>query len=165
MTRLMVMSDSHGDLTTLRNLVEKAWKLYPGSIDAYIHLGDGASQFSDIQLLFASRDPRARFYSLRGNCDWSSDVNEEAVIMLGGKRIFACHGHRYRVKGGLTLLSYVAQERGCDMALYGHTHIYDMDTLGGVVMINPGAACEGSLCIVEWDEKGEIQLHRIRDSY
>ena len=53
-------------------------------------------------------------------------LRDEAVFPLCGHRFFCCHGHRYHVNYGIQTLSCAAYEKGCDIALYGHTHIpYD----------------------------------------
>ena len=77
-------------------------------------------------------------FVLSGNCE---PVLEKAEFVLEqeGVRIFCSHGHRYGVKGDLTRLALRAKERGCTVALYGHTHRADIREVEGVLCINPGA--------------------------
>ena len=59
-------------------------------------------------------------------------------LEVEGRRLFACHGHRYGVKSGTERLAEAAKARGCDIALYGHTHVPDVHEEKGILMINPG---------------------------
>ena len=54
-------------------------------------------------------------------------------------KIYYCHGHRYSVKSGLDLLAQEAKRRGCEIALYGHTHEAKISVVDGVTLINPGS--------------------------
>ena len=64
-----------------------------------------------------------------------SDV---AIVPFSGRRIFACHGHRYGVKEGTARLVSEAKKNLCDVALYGHTHEADVHEQEGVLVANPG---------------------------
>ena len=64
--------------------------------DAVIFLGDGARDVECMQGLY----PEKAFYSVRGNCDFGSDLPDDLVLDLGGARIFCTHGHNYGVKMG-----------------------------------------------------------------
>lgn len=63
---------------------------------------------------------------------------DELELEVEGRRLFACHGHRYGVKSGTERLAEAAKARGCDIALYGHTHVPDVHEEKGILMINPG---------------------------
>lgn len=161
MKRIVVMSDSHGAQDTLRRLIHAVWRQYPGQVDAYVHCGDGARDFAELTGELFQHDPRAQFHSVEGNCDFGADVSEDDLLEMEGLRIFVCHGHRYRVKMGLTLLAYAAAERACAVALYGHTHVPAEDTAGGVTMLNPGAACTGCIGLVEISD-GRAAFRRLK---
>lgn len=147
----VVMSDSHGDLDRLRRLLQAIWEQYPGTIDAYIHCGDGARDFETIRDECFYHDPRAQFYCVRGNCDLGEDVPEDALVTLEGVSMYVCHGHRYRVRMGTMLLAHAASKRGCTLALYGHTHRSSEKQSGGVTMVNPGSAADGCMMLVQID--------------
>ncbi len=151
--RALVMSDSHGDASGLRLLLEKAWnRIGPGRVDAYIHCGDGARDLRRLETFVQAHDPGAALYTVRGNCDgWISDTPDEDVLSLGGVRVYLCHGHRWHVKSTLTYLEYAAQERECAVALYGHTHQPAVDT-GRVLLINPGSAADDRMALLEVEE-------------
>ena len=44
--------------------------------------------------------------------------------------------------GQTSRITYRAEELGCDIALYGHTHIPDISYLGKVKVICPGSLTE-----------------------
>ena len=162
MRRALIMSDTHGEGDNLRYLLDDAWKQTgPGPIDHYVHCGDGVNDLVRMEPYILVRDPRASFHTVRGNCDFMSDEPDFAVFTMEGVRIFVCHGHRYRVKSGLITLGYAAEEQGCTLALYGHTHIPDMEN-GRVLMINPGCTQDRRMALLEIDEgKPHVRLLRL----
>ena len=54
-------------------------------------------------------------------------------------RVFYTHGHNYGVKSNLYTLAREAKSRGCQIALYGHTHRPSIDEVDGITLINPGS--------------------------
>lgn len=81
------------------------------------------------------------FYNVRGNCDIGGLAPDRDIVPLGSVKAFITHGHLYNVKyGRLDSLVYAAQEQGATLALFGHTHTPDYEEMGGVKLINPGAA-------------------------
>ena len=162
MKRLLVMSDTHGEGDGLRYLLEAAWRqIGKKPIDCYVHCGDGIGDLEGCIDLIRARDPGAELCMVRGNCDFSADAPDFAVLTMGGARIFVTHGHRYHVKGGLMNLDYAAEERGCSIALYGHTHIADMEN-GRVLMINPGCTADRRMALLELEDgKPHVNLMRL----
>ena len=128
MKTFVIVSDSHGHVKTLE-------KLYPlfAENDFIVHLGDGRGD-----ILSASRAYPEKVYSVKGNCDWTVG-EEEGIIEAEGVSVFYCHGHKYGVKSGLDRLAMRAKEKGCEVALYGHTHVASVQEVDGVLCINPGA--------------------------
>ncbi|NLB61569.1 MAG: YfcE family phosphodiesterase, partial [Clostridiales bacterium] len=61
------------------------------------------------------------------------------VIEYGGVKIFLTHGHLYNVNTNTFSLVLRAQELNGSVALYGHTHIPQIDMLNGVLVLNPGS--------------------------
>ena len=104
--------------------------------DAVIHLGDHLGDAEDLS--FAYQDPD--FYYVPGNCDYAPTVPQMLTLEFDGVRIFATHGHLFGVKRELTALADAARERGAQLALFGHTHVQCLETIGGVTLLNPGAA-------------------------
>lgn len=130
MKRLIIISDTHGSMKG----VEKLLPLIEEN-DYVIHLGDG---FSEARKLLSAYPDKT--YICAGNCDFGVTFPSEGVLEVEKLRIFYCHGHRYDVKSGKTHLAFEAKRRGCDIALYGHTHIPDCNEMDGVMLINPGSA-------------------------
>lgn len=129
MKTFVILSDSHG-----RN--KKAFqKLLPlfGENDYIVHLGDGSA---DMRETFSSYPEKT--YICRGNCDLSYG-EEEFIIEAEGVSILCCHGHKWGVKSGISRLAAHAKERGCEVALYGHTHRASVESSDGVLCVNPGA--------------------------
>ena len=160
--RALIMSDSHGMGIDLKWTLLQAWKQAgDGPIDWYIHCGDGCGDLDAVKDAIVARDPRACFCAVRGNCDFDTDVPAAAAIVIGGVRVFVTHGHLYHVKSGLMQLGYAAEERGCDIVLYGHTHVPDIE-MGRALMINPGSAMDNRMALLDIvDGKPHARLLRL----
>ena len=129
MKTLVILSDSHGR----GRAVEKLAPLFAEN-DYIIHLGDGAS---DMRTVFGQYPEKT--FVMKGNCDLTYGL-EEQVIEVEKLSILCCHGHRYGVKSGLSRLAARAKTLGCEVALYGHTHVANIETVDGVLCVNPGSA-------------------------
>ena len=128
MKTVIVVSDSHGN----RAALDKLFPVFAES-DYIIHLGDTSSDGLYIKKAFGDKT-----YLLNGNCDAAKLGADETVIEIEGVKIFACHGDRYGVKQGYDRLAYRAEEQGCQVALFGHTHRAVEFETGGVTLFNPG---------------------------
>lgn len=134
--RVVVISDSH----RRRDIIEKILYAQP-TAESVIFLGDNAGDIEDFEFLF----PKKRFYIVSGNCDYFSEYPSSDMAVIGGKKIFFTHGHTQGVKGGTGVLLKTAKQNGCDIALYGHTHIANILYEDGVYIVNPGScACSRS---------------------
>ena len=127
--KILVVSDSHGNVDNMRRAVELA---RPRLL---LHLGDG---WHDAEAL-AARFPELPMERVPGNCDYRRSEAAERLVLLGGKRVLLCHGHTLGVKSGLGMVLRAALERGADAVLFGHTHEPFVDIRRGVVMLNPGS--------------------------
>ena len=149
--KAIVLSDIHGDDSTLRVTLEKAW-LRTGPVDAYFCLGDGVRDFERAEMFLRAHDPNALMFAVKGNNDFAvMNTPETMVVPFGGAKIFLTHGHYLRVKQTLEFLDRAAEEAGCAVALYGHTHCPDVETRR-TLMVNPGAACNGRLALLEVED-------------
>lgn len=131
--KILVLSDSHGHI---ENMSRCAGKLSP---DTIIHLGDCTCDISALK----KELPRTPIVNVRGNCDSDNTVSELEIIELSGHRLFICHGHRYGVKLSLDGFLTSAMCSGAAVALYGHTHIPDLRTENGILILNPGSVGRG----------------------
>ena len=141
MTRVAVVSDSHGGIFHLERFVEFC---RAEGIDRVFHLGDIVD---DAKWLSRKLDIPLTFVA--GNCDYLSRCAREARETIEGKRFLLVHGDKYGVKYTLDRLSYYAEENMMDVALFGHTHRSHTGYVGKALLINPGALKDGSLCVME----------------
>ncbi len=129
MKTITVISDTHGNRADVRKLdgvfAESNYIIHLGDVS-----GDGAAIYSAYP---------EKTVVINGNCDPAKFGEDEVVLEIEGIKIFATHGHLYSVKSGRARLAQRANELGCRIALYGHTHRADESELEGVTLINPGA--------------------------
>lgn len=150
--RIAVISDTHGNLTWLARLGDML-----RSVDCVIHLGDTVSDARRLE-----EAVKCPVYYVAGNCDVTNSVPYEFEKYIGGKKIFAVHGHGYSLDYGLYSLSAEARARQADICLYGHTHIPDITTGYGIWFVNPGSISRPrgmsgkTYAIIEIGKNGEI---------
>ena len=125
-----VISDTHRIANSIKQLEGEI-----KGLDVLIHLGDNVEDIPTIQKYY-----KGKIINVKGNCDFSTNVPNDRVEEICGKRIFITHGHRYSVKENLSKLRYKALETGAEIVLYGHTHIAQIDFEEGIWYINPGSA-------------------------
>lgn len=146
MTRIGVVSDSHGRLS----LVKDAAKALEGC-EYIFHLGD---HDQDSRAFEGATD--ARILCVSGNCDWFTNAPPRIVTEIDGARVLAVHGHQENARGGITHLSLKAQSLGAKLVLYGHTHVADVQNDGERIFVNPGALKDGRYAVIEF-EGGSIR--------
>lgn len=129
--RVIVISDTHRDFRTLRQIVEK----HREDAGLFLHLGDGEREVDDLLALY----PNLPLKAVRGNCDFASMLPETETVFAGDVKIFMCHGHTLHVNAGLAPLVSQARNNGCRIALYGHTHRGDTHYDEGIYVMNPGS--------------------------
>jgi hypothetical protein len=153
--KVIIMSDSHGKMDNVEKLIKNI-----GTPDMVIHLGDILGQ--DEQLKKICGCPAK---IVQGNCDFYSENPKEEIITIGENKILATHGHKYGVDWGLDNLAYAAEERGCNIAMYGHTHIPEINYYGGITIVNPGSISQPrqlnrkpTYAIMSIDEQGKANI-------
>ena len=146
--RFLVASDSHGRVSSLFSMLERAHTpRFPA--DGVIFLGDG---LRDLEYL---RDMGLTLFSVSGNCDiYTMGAPRQDLLTFEGYRILFTHGDGFSVKAGEERLAAYAAGKGADIVLYGHTHIpsehyyREGDTVGELVLekplyaLNPGSVGE-----------------------
>ncbi|HZK19736.1 MAG TPA: YfcE family phosphodiesterase [Treponemataceae bacterium] len=180
---LLVVSDSHGDTETLRQIIE----FFGPDSDALVFCGDG---FRDVITLVNEAFYNTTLRMLlppviacaRGNCDPSIvNINlsslegtkdrygryREYIVVpqvcfnAAGRVVLAVHGNRHNVCNTLQTLSCVAYSKYADLVFYGHTHIHRRDEIGGTVFLNPGSCSRprggqvASFAVVSFPGDGE----------
>ena len=104
-----------------------------------LHLGDLVRDFQELQ----SRMPMQTMQNVCGNCDGFTEVPDQRVLLVEGRRILMTHWHRYHVKQTYGPAYYAAREAEADVLLFGHTHIPYCEREGELWILNPGS-CRGS---------------------
>lgn len=155
--KILVLSDSHGDLKTLKKAADK----YSRNADIIVHCGDGTK--GDVEFL-KENYKNSMIIAVKGNCDFGSSLNNYEKINIEGKNILITHSHLQNTKFTLVNLSYKALEENCDMVFFGHTHIPTDQTFGDVRLINPGSCSgwNGSCAVVEIDQKQNVLVNLIK---
>ena len=120
--RIGVISDTHG---VLRPEAERCL----AGVDHIVHAGDiGCSEIIDALRSIAP------VTAIRGNVDsgeWAREYPDTKLVRLAGKSIYVLHDLK-------TL--QVDPDPGIDVIVSGHSHIPKIDTVGGVLYLNPGSA-------------------------
>lgn len=167
MTKILIVSDSHGQTKELDRVKQK----HQNEVDLMLHCGDSE--------LMANHPSIQGFVTVRGNCDYEENFNEQIVEEIGSVKIFLTHGHLYSVKTSLLNLLYRAREHHVQIVCFGHSHELGAEMVDGVLFINPGSLrlprgrtertyvileienLEATLKVFEYD-KGEINgLRRV----
>lgn len=131
--KVLVLSDSHGDLTNMVTAVEREQP------DLVLHLGDC---WQDARRL-AAQFPRLPMEHVPGNCDFRPEEPAEKLLFLEDCRVLICHGHTYGVKTSLLSAGYKAEQENLDAFLFGHTHKPLVDRRGKTLFLNPGSIGKG----------------------
>lgn len=127
--KILVVSDTHGRDENLERVLE-----IESPFDVLIHCGDVEGREDYIE---AAAD--CPVYMVAGNNDFFSDLEQEMVFELAGRRIFLTHGHYYRVSMELDRLVDEALDRKADVVLFGHIHRPVCQKEQGVLVVNPGS--------------------------
>lgn len=153
--KIIVVSDSHKEFHKLKSIIEKNL-----DADAFIHLGDGEHEFNDVRKMY----PEKSFLFVKGNCDFA-DNKTVRIANAKGIKIYCVHGHEHHVHQGLDMLVACAKQNGCQIALYGHTHLYRTELIDGVYVMNPGSVDSprdkrpASYGVLEIDDNGGITMN------
>lgn len=124
--KLVVVSDSHGlkqPLAYLRNT-------YPDA-DCMIHCGD----------ICLPKEYAKGFVVVAGNCDNPNWYPNGDIIELERHRILIMHGHVVFSSShpNIEAVARVAKRNDCDIAFFGHSHIYCDEVIDGIHVMNPGS--------------------------
>lgn len=153
--RILVVSDTHGDLFTLMRAVRSQ-----PAAEIIIHCGDGEAQAEELRLAF----PDKKIVAVRGNCDWTSTLPAVETLRVNGKTIFITHGHLYKVKMTMYNIICAARENKADVVVFGHTHNAMTDYDDGLYILNPGS-CHGygaTYGYIDITDKGDIVTNTVK---
>src|SRR3954464_12995159 len=120
--RIGIISDTH-DL--LRPEAERGLM----GVDHIIHAGDiGRPEIVDALRRIAP------VTAIRGNVDsgeWAREYPDTKLVRLAGKSIYVLHHLK-------TLQADPGAGAGVDVIVSGHSHVPKIDSVGGVLYLNPG---------------------------
>lgn len=128
--RILIISDTHGHDDFFPLL-----KLHDCQI--MLHAGDSQlsyDQFKNLPIVI-----------VKGNCDMDMRFSDEEVYASQNHQYFIAHGDMLNANYSNEEVALQAKACGCDIAIYGHTHIVDVSRVHGVLCINPGSYAR-SLC-------------------
>lgn len=154
--KILIVSDTHGKNLNLERVLE-----YVPPIDLLIHLGDIEGSEDFIEAIAP-----CPVEMVSGNNDFFSSLPKEKVIYLGQRhKALISHGHYYYVNFGTSRIMEEAKSRGCDIAIFGHTHRPLIEKDDDFLCINPGSLSfprqenrRPSYAIMEIDDKDEIRV-------
>lgn len=124
-----VTGDTHRCTWCISDAVKKL-----SDCDIIIHLGDNTGDVREISEYY-----KGPIINVKGNCDYSASVPCDRIEVIGGKKFFITHGHRYDIKYDLSKLKAKAIECKADVVLYGHTHVSCINFDDNIWFLNPGS--------------------------
>lgn len=145
--KLLIASDIHGAAGYCRRLLD-AWDregdcrlLLLGDILYHGPRNDLPPQYAPKEVLALLNARKDRIFCVRGNCDTEVDqmvldfpiLADYALLDLGGRLVYATHGHVYN-------LSQLPPLQPGDILLHGHTHVPAWQPFGtDNFYLNPGS--------------------------
>ena len=132
-TKLLIVSDSHGEFANLRGAVMKE-----RPFDILVHCGDVGGNL--VKILEAESSFAIK--AVKGNTDYFYPLPTDEDFKVEQYNIWVTHGDRYNVKYDYDLASLkAASKKHCaDIILFGHSHHAEIqkDENKGLLLINPG---------------------------
>ena len=160
--KIGIVSDSHGSTRAIDRMLS-----HPAAegVTLWLHAGDITP---DAEYLAMVTEGKAKVRYVAGNSDWPEPgARYDDVVEAAGHRIFLTHGHMYGVRFTTKMLCDAAGESGCDIAVYGHTHVAEIST-GHITVLNPGSvarprdAMQGYFLVMELEQGKAPACHLIR---
>ena len=148
---VLLLSDTHGAVDAVRWILAAFSK----ECQACLFAGDGAQDIITVVREAATGKLTIPpvIIMTQGNCDcqlyppvFPDSENPKPFglpvyqqKMIAGQQILLAHGHLHHVELDGRKLSMTAENLGCTIAVYGHTHIQSIESFGCVTAINPGS--------------------------
>lgn len=171
--QIVVMSDTHGEW----NRAKQVFDACPNA-DVFIHCGDIGYEPKNLPLCCY----------VKGNHDACQSFPLQRVLHEAGYTIFVTHGQRYEqeamdkvvMRAGMhyedllrelvlkleDCLYQEAKKHGCQIVLYGHTHVSSISQRAGVWLINPGSLAYGesgcTYAVIELGEDVKAEIRKIK---
>ena len=127
--KIIIVSDTHRYHKYFDKMLEKE-----GHADLLIHQGDleGGEYYIE-------QTAGCPLHLVAGNNDWFAQLPQEKEFMLGNKKVFITHGHRYYVSTGYDRICREALRRKADIVMFGHIHRPVQKEKDGILLLNPGS--------------------------
>ena len=148
--RLLVLSDTHGRPSLIDRVLRRESKA-----KEIFFLGDVVRDIEEILPDYPDRN----FHIVRGNCDYFCSYPVFDIAEYKNAVVYFTHGHQHSVKSGVGGIFTAAKNVGANIALYGHTHIANIEYRDGVYIVNSGSLAlprngTASYAVIDVTEKG-----------
>lgn len=125
--KLLIISDTHGNITTLKNILNK--KKY----DYVIHAGDYCIDYLEIK--------KYTNYVVAGNNDIEGE--REIFFEIDGIKFVLLHGEQFDSlfspeRRYIKMVEFY-KNKDIDVIVSGHTHIECIELIQGILCVNPGS--------------------------
>ena len=144
--KIMVASDIHGSAYYCREMLKAFDREEPDKLlllgDILYHgpRNDLPSEYNAKDVAAMLNEVKHSILCVKGNCDSEVDqmmlefpiMAEYCLLYVGGRTIFATHGHHFN-KSSLPPLA------PGDVLLHGHTHVPAWEEIGDNLYLNPGS--------------------------
>lgn len=156
MKKIMVLSDTHDDMATMRMVLDY---LKDVRVDMVIHLGD---YYNDTDILEKEGYPLIKVPGTWDPHYYDREVPNRRFIEVAGWKIFLTHTpeSHYNDLADDLKPEMIMHNGQADLFLYGHTHRAEIKRRQGVIMINPGhmscdehRGCPLTFALLEINEK------------
>jgi putative phosphoesterase len=133
---ILIISDSHGNISAMTNVLKWTQKTDADAFHAAVFLGDG---YEDLNLASARTGCNLQWHAVRGNGDFQFSIPDNVTLEIATRKLFLSHGNRYNVRENYKNITAAARNAGAEAALFGHTHIPYCATVDGIFLLNPGS--------------------------
>ena len=167
MTRILIISDSHSQLSYIDDVLRK----HKNDYDILVHLGDQCSDMLTFLPLENKTESSKQVYLVRGNIEndlvFNSDskiqkeFKESVSLEIEGFSVFFTHGHRFSLQSTSLFLQKTAVKNGYDLVFHGHTHQRRNQVVDGIRYFNPGALVNREYAIVTLDDKKIVKIDEL----
>lgn len=144
--KYMFASDIHGSAYYCEKMMkayeeEKAERLVLlGDLLYHGPRNDLPRDYAPKEVIRMLNDRKREIYAVRGNCEAEVDqmvlefpvLADYCILSLGGRTMYATHGHVYNQKHLPPLCEG-------DILIHGHTHVLKAEEMEGYVLLNPGS--------------------------
>jgi putative phosphoesterase len=132
MTKILVISDVHGDEAILQDALAQ----HREDVAAIFYNGD--SELAPDLPVFEG------VHTVIGNMDDARTFADHNVVTVDGTTIFQTHGHLYNATvlnkwANLDLMAEAAHQANAQIVLFGHTHKLGAEMYDDLLFINPGS--------------------------